>query len=136
MEKTFIKILFVIFTNKISLSVVLFLLISLTVSAQKIKIEGMVTDSNNTALAAAKIQVSGKNEETLTNEEGKFILHTSSKFPLTLTVDLIGFTPKSIVVDSNEFIKTLSNETIEKYGLLAYESITIEETIFVVSKRL
>jgi predicted SAM-dependent methyltransferase len=39
-------------------------------------------------------------------------------------------------VDSNEFIKTLSNETIEKYGLLAYESITIEETIFVVSKRL
>ncbi|RTY97562.1 hypothetical protein EKL98_15955, partial [Flavobacterium bomense] len=122
MKKTFIMILFAKIANKISLSVMLFLLISLAVSAQKIKIEGIVIDSNNAALAAATVQISGKNEATLTNEEGKFILHTSSKFPLTLTVEMIGYTAKSIVVNANEFITIQLQEVTNELGEILISS--------------
>ena len=37
-------------------------------------------------------------------------------------------------VVADEYIKSLSKETIAKYALLAYDAITIEETIFVVKK--
>ncbi len=38
-------------------------------------------------------------------------------------------------VTPDEYIKTIAPEIIERYGLLAYEKITIEEIIFVVRKK-
>jgi len=122
MKKLFILNLFVKITNKISLSVLLFLLISLAVSAQEIKIEGIVIDSKKAALGAATIQVSGKNEGTITTEDGKFTLQTTTKLPLTLTVSLIGYTPKSIVVDSNEFITIQLQEVTNELGEILISS--------------
>lgn len=122
MKKTWIIILFAKTTNKINLSVMLFLLISLAVSAQKIKIEGIVIDSNNAALEKATVQILGKNEATITNEEGKFIVHTSSKFPLTLTVDRIGYTSQNIVLKTNEFTTIQLQEITNELGEILISS--------------
>jgi len=122
MEKTFILILFVKTTNRISLSIVLFLLISLAVSAQEIKIEGMVIDSKKVALGAATIQISGKNSGTITNEEGKFTLQTTAQFPLTLTVSLMGYNPQSIVLNKNEFTTVQLQEITNELGEILVSS--------------
>lgn len=122
MEKTFILLLFVKNTNRISFSILLFLLISLTVSAQEIKIEGIVTDSKKAPLSAAAIQISGKNRGTITTVDGTFTLQAADKFPLTLTVSLMGYASQSIILNKNEFTAVQLQEITNELGEIVVSS--------------
>jgi TonB-linked SusC/RagA family outer membrane protein len=91
-------------------------LVSLSVFSQKTTIEGSVKSTKNVALAAVTIKIEGKNESTITNEEGKFTLQTNSHFPLTLMVKMLGYSTQSMVLYKNEFANIILQEQTNELG--------------------
>jgi TonB-linked SusC/RagA family outer membrane protein len=97
-------------TNAKQLFTILIFLISIPVFAQDTVIVGSVKSSKNIALSAAVIQIREKNEGTTTNGDGEFTLKTTSQFPLTVTISMIGYAPKKVILKKNDFVTVLLEE--------------------------
>ncbi|MFH7017083.1 TonB-dependent receptor [Flavobacterium sp. FlaQc-47] len=54
-------------------------------------IEGVVKTSENTPLEAVNVVVKGTTNNTTTDSEGKFIIDTKGKLPLTLIIQYVGY---------------------------------------------
>jgi TonB-linked SusC/RagA family outer membrane protein len=108
--------LFTVLISAKQLFALLFFLVSMSIFAQKSTIEGSVKDAKNSALGASIIQINEKNEGTITDEEGRFTLQTSSQFPLTITVSMIGYISKKIVLNKNEFVVVVLEELSNELG--------------------
>lgn len=92
-------------------------------------IEGVVKTSENTSLEAVNVVIKGTTSNTTTDSNGKFILDTKGKFPITILVQYVGYktteieladlpvTPLQITLkEENELIEVVvsSRRRIEK----------------------
>jgi TonB-linked SusC/RagA family outer membrane protein len=114
MEKTIIYNLFVKIIGKISISMILFLLVIGTISAQEITTEGIVSDANNIPLTGVSILVKGANDAAFSDGKGRFSIKTKVKFPLTLKVSLVGYISQNITVKTPEFVAITLQESVNQ----------------------
>jgi hypothetical protein len=63
-------------------------------------ITGTVTDSKGQPLPGANIKMNGGNSGTVTDYDGSFTLNPSKNPPYTISVSIVGFESKSVVVTS------------------------------------
>lgn len=61
-------------------------------------ISGSVKDSKNEPIPSANIKIAGETSGTVSDGDGKFILKTSKKLPVTIEVSTIGFASQKIQV--------------------------------------
>ena len=61
-------------------------------------LSGKVVGENHEGLAAASIAVKGANKGTVTDSSGKFSLVINQKFPFTVVVTSVGFSPQEIEI--------------------------------------
>jgi len=60
--------------------------------AQDTRVTGTVTDKNTREkLAGVAVTIKGRTSGTVTNSDGKFTISTSLKFPLTITINQLGY---------------------------------------------
>ncbi len=79
------------------LSILFLLVFSATISAQKSKIVGKVTNSKNEALASVTVKLSGAaTTMTRTDVEGRFSFVADAQKKYTLTVSYVGYEEKTI----------------------------------------
>ena len=71
-----------------------------SISFAQSSISGSVKDSKNEPIPGANIKIVGETSGTVTDGDGKFILKTSKKLPLTIEVTSIGFASKKLEVTS------------------------------------
>ena len=71
-----------------------------SISFAQSSISGSVKDSKNEPIPGANIKIVGETAGTVTDGDGKFILKTSKKLPLTIEVTSIGFASKKLEVTS------------------------------------
>jgi outer membrane receptor protein involved in Fe transport len=69
-----------------------------SISFAQNSISGSVKDSKNEPIPGANIKVSGETSGTVTDGDGKFILKTSKKLPVTIEVSNIGFTSQKMQI--------------------------------------
>ncbi|KFF06558.1 TonB-dependent receptor [Flavobacterium reichenbachii] len=62
------------------------------------KIEGVVTTNTNTPLEAVNVVIKGTTSSTTTDQNGKFVLDTRGKLPLTILVQYVGYKTAEIEV--------------------------------------
>ena len=85
-----------------------------SISFAQNSISGSVSDSNNQPISGANIKVTGQTQGTITDNEGKFILSSSKKFPYQIEITALGFGSKKVmVVSSNQkvIVKLQDEET-------------------------
>lgn len=105
MKQNYIFRFLALLTNGNRLTMLCFFLFSLSVSGQTTTIEGQVTDSNNQPVPAATIQISNTEETFFTDENGNFSITTTARFPIGLTVTMLGYETQNFVVRSENSIK-------------------------------
>ena len=97
------------------LSILFLLVFSATISAQKSKIVGKVTNSKNEALASVTVKLSGAaSAMTRTDVEGRFSFVVDAQKKYTLTLSYVGYEEKiinEVVVD-----KAGDEETVPLVG--------------------
>jgi TonB-linked SusC/RagA family outer membrane protein len=79
--------------------------------AQQARIEGNIIDAKNSPLGAATVLVNETHESVISNENGSFSLQTSAHYPITLTVNMIGYTSQKVVVTKNELVQIILKES-------------------------
>ena len=80
-----------------------FLLFAFSVSAQRITISGIVTDSSELPIDLASVQIKGTINGTFTNEKGKYSLSTNAqKDSLVLVFSCLGYNTTQINLPSPE----------------------------------
>jgi len=89
----------------------LFFLISFCVAGQTNTIEGQVINSNNEAVAASVIHITGTHDTTVTDENGNFVITTTAQFPILITVTMMGFEDQNVIVESNQNIKIMLEDS-------------------------
>ena len=80
---------------------ILSLLFSLFTLAQN-TISGTVTDANSQPVPGANVKIVGSTQGTSTGFDGKFALKTSTQFPFTLEVSMVGYGSQTVSVASKE----------------------------------
>ena len=105
------------------------------VFAQNITVTGTVVDETNAPLPAATIKVTGSNQGTLTNAEGKYTVNVPSNS--TITFSSLGFVSQTIAVNGKKTInvtlqsdsKTLEGVVVTALGLTrSKKSLTYSTT--------
>ncbi len=71
-----------------------------SISFAQSSISGSVKDSKNEPIPGANIKVVGETLGTVTDGDGKFVLKTSKKLPLTIEVTSIGFASQKMQITS------------------------------------
>lgn len=85
-----------------------------SISFAQNSISGSVSDSNNQPIPGANIKVTGQTQGTITDNEGKFILNSSKKFPYQIEITALGFGSKKVMVASSNqkvMVKLQDEET-------------------------
>ena len=103
MKQKYIFRFLALLTNRNRLSILFFLLISLTVFGQNNTIGGQIIDSANKGVAGATIQIDD-NESVITDENGYFSLITKKQFPVTVKIAMMGYVTQNVTVKSNKSI--------------------------------
>ncbi|MDR2389933.1 MAG: carboxypeptidase-like regulatory domain-containing protein [Tannerellaceae bacterium] len=102
---------------------------TLSAFAQKLVLEGIVMDEENTFLQQANIVLVNKNGKVVkysfTDKDGSFKMDIDDKQGLTLTITHIGFKKLSIDLESKEF----SNETVKMDYILTSDVSLLNEII-------
>ena len=73
-----------------------FILFSLTLFAQNIRLSGKVTNDRSEPVVGASVKLSGTSTGTTTNVEGVYFLTLTTGKKYTLEITAIGYNPKSI----------------------------------------
>ena len=85
-------------------TLLLFLLISAMVSAQKLpEIKGKVVDSSGSPLIGVNVMVKGTAIGTVTNNDGNFVLK-SLKEGSVLSISYLGYTTQELTIKSGKFL--------------------------------
>ena len=93
------------------LSILFLLVFSATISAQKSRIVGKVTNSKNEALASVTVKLSGAaTAMTRTDVEGRFSFTAEAEKKYTLTVSYVGYQEK--IIDDVSVSKAGEDETV------------------------
>jgi hypothetical protein len=93
------------------LSILFLLVFSATISAQKSRIVGKVTNSRNEALASVTVKLSGAaTAMTRTDVEGRFSFVAETQKKYTLTVSYVGYQEK--IIDDVTVSKAGEDETV------------------------
>ena len=71
-----------------------------SISFAQNSISGSVKDSKNEPVPSANVKITGETSGTVTDGDGKFILKTSKKLPVTIEVSNFGFASQKIQVTS------------------------------------
>ena len=71
-----------------------------SISFAQNSISGSVKDSKNEPIPGANIKIAGETSGTATDGDGKFILKTSKKLPVTIEISNVGFTSQKMQVTS------------------------------------
>lgn len=98
------------YRGKTILSLLLGLFLSLNVSAQQIKVNGLVTDSNGEPVIGANVVVKGTTNGTMTNIDGMFSLNAPKN--ATLQASFIGYLPSEIKIDGKTTVKIVLQENV------------------------
>ena len=78
-------------------------LIPVIVSAQlngSVILSGKVVGENHEGLGSASISIKGATKGTITDSTGRFSLVINQKFPFTIVISSVGFSPQEIEVKS------------------------------------
>ncbi|MDR0413681.1 MAG: TonB-dependent receptor, partial [Dysgonamonadaceae bacterium] len=93
---------------KFHLLVILLLLLPCSVSAQRIKIAGVVSDAAGLPIELATVQVKGTMNGTLTNEKGQYTLSVAPKDSLTIVFTCLGYNRVEAPVESPQEDRVLN----------------------------
>ncbi|KAA0990562.1 carboxypeptidase-like regulatory domain-containing protein [Dyadobacter aurulentus] len=112
---------------KLTLLQSILLIITLTYNALgQTTLQGKVSESaNGEALAGISIQIKGKVTGTITDNQGRFKLYTTSNPPLTLTISSVGFQTQEINVSPGQ----------TNLDIKMVEQVTLGEEIVVSASR-
>jgi TonB-linked SusC/RagA family outer membrane protein len=91
---------------------ILLLLASATVFAQKIAITGTVTDEKGNPLPGATVKVKGTNQGILTDGSGKYSIEVSSQ-NATMVFSFVGYTEREVPVQNQTKIDVALREDIQ-----------------------
>ncbi len=106
------------------------LLLPLGLLAQQITVQGIVKDQTGEAVIGATVMEKGKSNGTVTDFDGRFVLHVPSN--ATLTISYIGFSTQNVSVDGKTDIsvvlrddtQTLSEVVVVGYGTMRKSDLT------------
>jgi iron complex outermembrane receptor protein len=95
-------------------SFLLLILLGTTAHAQQ-TLKGVIKDDKSEPLVGATVNVKGTSAFAITDIEGNFSIVVPEKFPITLSVQYVGFDPKEVVVKefSNELIQIALSEVAQ-----------------------
>lgn len=116
-------------TKRLALSL-LTLLMSLSLLAQDIKVQGVVKDQTGETVIGATVMQKGTNNGTVTDFDGNFSLSVPSK--ATLVISYIGYTTQEVAVNGKSKIEvvlkedsqTLSEVVVVGYGTMDKKELT------------
>lgn len=94
------------------LVITVMLLLSATVSAQNLSVNGRVTDKAGEAIIGASVLVEGTTNGAVTNVDGEFSL-TNVSAKGTLKISYVGYTPQAIQVNNKTYITIVLDEDSE-----------------------
>jgi TonB-linked SusC/RagA family outer membrane protein len=97
-------------------------LFPLSIIAQDTVLSGKVIDAKNQALEAISVIVKGTNEAIITDQEGNFLLKTTSQLPLTLQFSSVGFNTQERYISSTAFINIHLEESTNELGAVVVSS--------------
>jgi outer membrane cobalamin receptor len=102
-----------------------------SISFAQNSISGSVSDSNNQPIPGANIKVTGQTQGTITDNEGKFILSSSKKFPYQIEITALGFGSKKVIVSSSnqKVVVKLQNEETKLNEIVVSASRTPERVL-------
>ena len=102
-----------------------------SISFAQNSISGSVSDSNNQPIPGANIKVTGQTQGTITDNEGKFILNSSKKFPYQIEITALGFGSKKVMVASSnqKVVVKLQDEETKLNEIVVSASRTPERVL-------
>ncbi|MEY4085289.1 MAG: hypothetical protein RL074_1076, partial [Bacteroidota bacterium] len=102
-----------------------------SISFAQNSISGSVSDSNNQPIPGANIKVTGQTQGTITDNEGKFILSSSKKFPYQIEITALGFGSKKVMVSSSnqKVVVKLQDEETKLNEIVVSASRTPERVL-------
>lgn len=106
--------------HKRTLSLLLFLLLSLTALQAKIKVTGTVTDENKESVIGANVTVKGTNIGTITDLDGKYTIEVPDQKSV-LVFSFIGYATKEVTVGKNKVINVVMKED----GIMLNEVVAV-----------
>ena len=86
---------------------------------------GIITDEKKEPIPGATVKIIGTNSETVTDTDGKFLIKTRSKFPLSVEFRSIGFDIRTL-----EVLNAQANLAIE----LKTQNVLVNEVVVSASK--
>ena len=118
------------FVIQIKLRLLIFLLLPVCLSAQKITIGGKVKSTSGEPLYAVSILVKGTTLGTVTDSSGNFSLSVSKPLPCKLMVSYVGFIPVEIdVTGESQKIDVQLQESNTLGEIVIYAASKVEERI-------
>lgn len=102
-----------------------------SISFAQNSISGSVSDSNNQPIPGANIKVTGQTQGTITDNEGKFSLNSSKKFPYQIEITALGFGSKKVMVASSnqKVVVKLQDEETKLNEIVVSASRTPERVL-------
>jgi len=119
----------------LGLNLVILLLFSHSLSAQKSMIKGQVTDENKVPLVSVTIAVAGKNTTAITTANGEFSIEAETRDKLKFS--FVGMENKTVDVNSRLFLNVvlkLKIENSDEVVVIGYESVRRSDVTGSISK--
>nr|WP_290936978.1 carboxypeptidase-like regulatory domain-containing protein [Haliscomenobacter sp.] len=93
-------------------------------------ISGTISDAaSQKPLSGVNIGIQGKNEGTITDAEGKFVLNSSTKPPFTLVVSLLGYASQELSINAVTTLNITLNAKAEELDQVVVSASRVEERI-------
>ena len=93
-------------------------------------ISGTISDAaTQKPLSGVNIGIQGKNEGTITDAEGKFVLNSSTKPPFTLVVSLLGYASQELSINAATTLNITLNAKAEELDQVVVSASRVEERI-------
>ena len=100
------------------LSMMLFVLFSVTVAMAQVLVRGTVVDQTGESVIGASIQVKGTTQGTITDIDGKFSLGVPNKKSI-IVISFIGYATKELQVDTSKPMSIVLEEAQENMESLS-----------------
>ena len=118
------------------LSMMLFILFSMTVSMAQVLVRGTVLDQAGETVIGASIQVKGTTQGTITDIDGKFSLGVPDKKSV-IVVSFIGYATKELQVDTSKPMSIVLEEdtkVLDEVVVVGYQEVKKSDLTGAVAK--